>query len=46
MKILVPNIEHLNARNLFHEIDKNQDGVIDVDEFLESFDAGKMHSEE
>lgn len=46
MKILVPDIEPLNARNLFHEIDKNRDGVIDVDEFLESFDAGKMQSEE
>ena len=46
MKILAPDIEHLNARNLFHEIDKNRDGVIDVDEFLESFDAGKMQSEE
>lgn len=46
MKILAPDIEPLNARNLFHEIDKNRDGVIDVDEFLESFDAGKMQSEE
>lgn len=46
MAILAPHIEHLNARNLFHEIDENGDGVIDVDEFLESFDAGKMRQSE
>jgi len=42
MEILAPNIEHLNARNLFHEIDTNGDGVIDLDEFLASLDDGKM----
>ena len=43
MGILAPHIEHINARNLFHEIDETGDGVIDVDEFLESFDQGKLN---
>jgi Ca2+-binding EF-hand superfamily protein len=42
MEILAPHIEHLNARNIFHEIDTNGNGVINVDEFLASFDGGKM----
>jgi APA family basic amino acid/polyamine antiporter len=42
MEILAPHIGHLNARNLFHEIDTNGDGVIDLDEFLASLDDGKM----
>ena len=42
MEILAPHIEHLNARNIFHEIDTNGNGVINVDEFLASFDDGKM----
>ncbi|MBT7938133.1 MAG: hypothetical protein HN696_03105, partial [Euryarchaeota archaeon] len=28
--------------NIFHEIDTNGNGVINVDEFLASFDDGKM----
>jgi len=46
MEILAPHIGHLNARNLFHEIDTDGDGVIDVDEFLASFDDGMMEQGE
>jgi len=46
MEVLSPKMEHFHLRNLFHEIDENGDGVIDVNEFLESFDAGKMQAEE
>lgn len=42
MEILAPHIGHLNARNLFHEIDTDGHGVINVDEFLASFDDGKI----
>ncbi|MAE38264.1 MAG: hypothetical protein CL969_01345, partial [Euryarchaeota archaeon] len=46
MKILAPELKHFHIRNLFHEIDLNQDGVIDVDEFLESLENGKLEQEE
>ena len=46
MEVLSPKMEHFHLRNLFHEIDENGDGVIDVNEFLESFDAGKMQVDE
>ena len=34
MKIIAPQYDAFHVRNLFHEIDLNGDGVIDVDEFL------------
>ncbi|DAC50965.1 MAG TPA: amino acid permease [Candidatus Thalassarchaeaceae archaeon] len=46
MNILAPELKHFHVRNLFHEIDLNQDGVIDVDEFLESLENGKLEQEE
>ncbi len=35
MKVIAPHYDAFHIRNLFHEIDTNADGVIDVDEFLE-----------
>ena len=34
MSIIAPNFESDHARKLFHDIDTNGDGVVDVDEFL------------
>jgi len=34
MSMIAPHYEATHARNLFHEIDTNGNGVIDVDEFL------------
>jgi Ca2+-binding EF-hand superfamily protein len=34
MSMIAPQYEAAHARNLFHEIDTNGNGVIDVDEFL------------
>ncbi|HJM87791.1 MAG TPA: hypothetical protein QF433_06185, partial [Candidatus Thalassarchaeaceae archaeon] len=38
MRILSPELKHFHVRNLFHEIDLNRNGIINVDEILESFD--------
>jgi len=38
MRILTPHYDDFHLRNLFHEIDLNGNGIMDVDEFLESFD--------
>ena len=38
MEILAPHLGRFHLRNLFHEIDDNHDGVINIDEFLEAFD--------
>jgi len=38
MRILSPELKHFHVRNLFHEIDLNGNGIINVDEILESFD--------
>ena len=46
MEVLSPEMEHFHLRNLFHEIDANNDGIIDVDEFLESFDEGLLNNSE
>ena len=37
MGILAPDYDRFHARNMFHEIDANADGIIDIDEFLGSF---------
>jgi Ca2+-binding EF-hand superfamily protein len=46
MRILSPELKHFHVRNLFHEIDLNQDGVIDVDEFLETLEIITSEQEE
>ena len=46
MEVLSPEMEHFHLRNLFHEIDENGDGIIDVDEFLKSFDEGLLDNAE
>ncbi|MBO57760.1 MAG: amino acid transporter [Euryarchaeota archaeon] len=46
MEVLSPEMEHFHLRNLFHEIDDNDDGIIDVEEFLKSFDEGLLNAEE
>ena len=35
MGIIAPQYDAFHVRNMFHEIDLNNDGVIDVDEFLQ-----------
>ena len=45
MSIIAPKYEHFHVRNLFHEIDANRDGVIDVNEFLDGID-GKIEEQE
>jgi Ca2+-binding EF-hand superfamily protein len=39
MRILTPHYDDFHLRNLFHEIDTNGNGIIDVDEFLSEFDT-------
>lgn len=46
MRIVAPHLGRFHLRNLFHEIDLNEDGVIDVDEFLESFDDEMLEKPE
>ncbi|MCS5537758.1 MAG: EF-hand domain-containing protein [Candidatus Poseidoniaceae archaeon] len=38
MEILSPNYDSDYVRKIFHEIDTNGDGVVDVDEFLEGME--------
>jgi len=38
MSIIAPKYDSFHVRNLFHEIDTNGDGVVDVDEFLEGIE--------
>ncbi len=38
MEKLAPHLGRFHIRNLFHEIDDNDDGVIDIDEFMAAFD--------
>ncbi|MDG1525464.1 MAG: amino acid permease [Candidatus Thalassarchaeaceae archaeon] len=38
MSIIAPKYDAFHVRNLFHEIDTNGNGVIDVDEFLEGME--------
>ncbi|MDP6907053.1 MAG: amino acid permease [Candidatus Thalassarchaeaceae archaeon] len=38
MSIIAPQYDSFHVRNMFHEIDTNADGVIDVDEFLEGIE--------
>ena len=46
MSILAPKYDKFHVRNMFHEIDTDENGVIDVDEFLDSFDLhSSMESE-
>ena len=46
MGVLAPHLEHSHLRELFHRIDTNNNGVIDVDEFLLGFDEGILKEEE
>ena len=46
MNILVPDLEHFHLRNLFHEVDIDGNGVIDIDEFLISFENGTVDDSE
>jgi len=46
MNILVPDLEHFHLRNLFHEVDIDGNGVIDIDEFLISFENGTADDSE
>ncbi len=39
MGIIAPQYDKFHVRNLFHEIDTNNNGVIDVDEFLEGIEG-------
>ena len=41
MTVLSPKYDKKHCKDMFHEIDKRNNGLIDIDEFLESFD---MHS--
>ena len=35
MGIIAPELTRFHRRQLFHEIDVEEDGIIDVDQFLE-----------
>tara|TARA_A200000159_G_scaffold8789_1_gene7600 strand:+ start:1636 stop:3342 length:1707 start_codon:yes stop_codon:yes gene_type:complete len=43
--VLQPSIEPFHARALFHEIDTDADGMIDIEEFVGSMSDGKYESE-
>ena len=45
MSIIAPQFSRFHTRNLFHEIDVNGNGVIDVDEFLRGIDSALIESE-
>ena len=45
MSIIAPQFSRFHVRNLFHEIDVNGNGVIDVDEFLEGIDSALIEAE-
>ena len=45
MGIIAPQFSRFHIRNLFHEIDANGDGVIDVDEFLLGIDEALTEAE-
>jgi len=42
MSVIAPQFTRFHMRNLFHEIDDNRDGVIDVDEFLSGIDGDNL----
>ena len=42
MGIIAPQFSRFHVRNLFHEIDTNGNGVIDVDEFLNGIDSASL----
>ncbi|MBS72272.1 MAG: amino acid transporter [Thermoplasmata archaeon] len=46
MGIIAPKYDSFHARNLFHEIDVDKNGIILVDEFLASFDGEIIDSQE
>ena len=45
MSVIAPTYDSFHVRNLFHEIDDNDDGIIDIDEFLEGIE-GKINEQE
>ena len=45
MSIIAPQFSRFHVRNLFHEIDVNGNGVIDVDEFLSGIDSALSEAE-
>lgn len=44
MSVLAPHLGKFHLRNLFHEIDLDGNGVIDVDEFLISFEEEMLEA--
>ena len=42
MSIIAPHLERFHVRNLFHEIDIDANGIIDIDEFLLGIDEDKL----
>lgn len=42
MSVIAPQYSRFHMRNLFHEIDGNGNGVIDVDEFLAGIDGDNL----
>jgi len=43
--VLQPSIKEPHARALFHEIDTDGDGRVDLEEFMISMSEGKFESE-
>ena len=42
MSIIDPNLDRSSVRNLFHEIDLDGNGIIDLDEFLLGIDDDNL----
>ena len=42
MSIIAPHLERFHVRNLFHEIDIDGNGIIDIDEFLLGIDEDNL----
>lgn len=42
MSIIAPHLERFHVRNLFHEIDLDGNGIIDIDEFLLGIDEENL----
>ena len=45
MGIIAPHYDSFHVRNMFHEIDTNGNGVIDVDEFLQGIEGDFVEQE-
>jgi Ca2+-binding EF-hand superfamily protein len=42
MSIIAPHLERFHVRNLFHEIDMDGNGIIEIDEFLLGIDDDNL----